>query len=47
MQMTGIQDNVPDQIFQEKLVNILNEISFDVSQKDMEACHRVGVSKNN
>ena len=45
--MTGIQDNVPDQIFQEKLVNILNEISFDVSEKDMEAFHRADVSKNN
>ena len=28
-------------------MNILNEISVDVSPKDIEACHRVGVSKNN
>ena len=27
-------------------MDILNEISVDVSQKDIEACHRVGVSKN-
>ena len=26
---------------------VLNEISVDVSQTDTEACHRVGVSKNN
>ena len=28
-------------------MDILNEISVDVSPKDIEACHRVGVSKNN
>ena len=28
-------------------MDILNEISVDVSPKDTEACHRVGVSKNN
>ena len=47
IEITGIPDNVPDQILQEKVVDILNEISVDVSPKDTEACHRVGVSKNN
>ena len=28
-------------------MDILNEISGDVSAKDIEVCHRVGVSKNN
>ena len=28
-------------------MDILNEISLDVSPKDIEACHSVGVSKNN
>ena len=28
-------------------MDILNEISVDVSPKDIEACHHVGVSKNN
>ena len=28
-------------------MDILNEISVNVSQKDIEACHRVSVSKNN
>ena len=28
-------------------MNVLNEIRVDVSRKDVEACHRVGVSKNN
>ena len=47
IEITGIPANVPDQNLGEKLVNILNEISVDVSPKDIEACHRVGVSKNN
>ena len=47
IEITGIPDNVPDQILEEKVVDILNEISADVSPKDIEACHRVGVSKNN
>ena len=45
IEITGIPDNVPDQILEEKVVDILNEISVDVSPKDIEACHRVGVSK--
>ena len=31
----------------EKVVNVLNKIRVDVSRKDVEVCHRVGVSKNN
>ena len=46
-EITGLPDNVPNQILEEKVVDILNEISVDVSPKDIEACHRVGVSKNN
>ena len=46
-EITGIPDNVPDQILEEKVVDILNETSVDVSPKDIEVCHRVGVSKNN
>ena len=47
IEITGIPDNVPDQILEEKVVDILNEISVDVSPKDIEVCHHVGVSKNN
>ena len=47
IKISGIPDRVPDQILEEKVVDILNEISVDVSPKDIEVCHRVGVSKNN
>ena len=46
IEITGIPDSVPDQNLEEKVVDILNEISVNVSPKDIEACHRVGVSKN-
>ena len=47
IEITRIPDKVPYQNLEEKVVDILNEISVDVSPKDIEACHRVGVSKNN
>ena len=46
IEITGIPDNVPDQNLEEKIVDILNEITVNVSPKDIEACHRVGVSKS-
>ena len=46
IEITGIPDSVPDQNLEEKVVDILNEITVNVSAKDIEACHRVGVSKN-
>ena len=45
IEITGIPDSVPDQSLEEKVVDILNEITVNVSAKDIEACHRVGVSK--
>ena len=35
-----------DQNLEEKVVYVLNEISVNVSPKDIEACHCLGVSKN-
>ena len=41
-----ISDSVSHQNLEEKVVNILNEISVDESPKDVEACHHVGLQKN-
>ena len=46
IEITGIPDNVLDQNLEEKVVDILNEISVNVSPKDIEVCNRVGVWKN-
>ena len=45
IKITGLPDSVPDQNLEEKVVDILNE-SVNASPKDIEVCHRVGVSKN-
>ena len=45
IKITGISDRAPNQNLEEKAVDILNEISVNVSPTDIEACHRVGVSK--
>ena len=47
IEIIGILDNAHNQNLEEKLLDILNEINVDISPKDNEACHRVGVSKNN
>ena len=46
IEITGIPDSIPSQNLEEKVVDILNEISVNVSPKDIEACDRVVVSKN-
>ena len=46
IKITGIPDTVSDQNLKGKVEDILNKISVDVSPKDIEACHCVGLSKN-
>ena len=43
VEKTGIPDDVPNQNLEEKVVDILNEISVAVSPKDIEGCHCVRV----
>lgn len=45
IEIIGTPDSASDQNLEEKVVDILNKISADVSPKDIETCHRVGVSK--
>ena len=47
IEITGSPSNVSDKNLEEEVADILNEISADVSPKDIEACHRVGLSINN
>ena len=46
IEITEIPDSVPDQNLEEKVVDSLNEITVNVSPKDIEVCHCVGVLKN-
>ena len=46
IEINGIPDSVRHQNLEEKVVGILNEISVNVSPKDIRVCHCVGVSRN-
>ena len=46
IKINGIPDSVRHQNLEEKVVGILNEISVNVSPKDIGVCHCVGVSRN-
>ena len=45
--MTGIPDNVEEKDLEEKVIKILDKIEVNVTSRDIEACHRVGKSRNN
>ena len=44
--ITGIPDDVSDENLEEKVIQVLSEIQVNVSSSDVEACHRIGKSKN-
>ena len=46
LEITGISDDVSDENLEGKVIEVLNEIQVDVSRSDIEACHRIGKSKN-
>ena len=46
LEITGITGNVEDQNLEEKVIKTLNRIDINVSSQDIEACHRIGKSKN-
>ena len=46
LEITGIPDDVSDKNLEEKVIHVLSEIQVNVSSFDIEACHRIGKSKN-
>ena len=46
LETTGIPDDVSDENLEEKAIQVLSEIQVNVSSSDIEACHRIGKSKN-
>ena len=46
LEITGISDDISDENLEGKVIEVLNEIRVDVSRSDIEACHRIGKSKN-
>lgn len=46
LEITGIPNDVEDVHLEEKVIEILEKIDVNVTNKDIEACHRVGKSRN-
>ena len=47
LEITGIPDDVSHNDLENKVIGILNSIDVKVTSADIEACHRMGKSKNN
>ena len=39
LEIMGVSDNLEDEKFEEKVIEILQKIELNVSTKDIEACH--------
>ena len=46
LEITGIPDYVDNQNLEEKVIENLDKTEVNVTNKDIEACHRIGKSKN-
>ena len=46
LEITGIPDDISDENLEEKVIQVLSESQVNVSSSDVEACHRIGKSKN-
>ena len=47
LEITGISNEFEDVDLEGKIIEILDKIEVNVSSKDIEACHRIGKSKDN
>ena len=46
IEITGIPESVENEKLEETVVEVLNKINLNVSNNDIEACHRLGKQKN-
>ena len=46
VEITGIPDDISNENLKEKVIQVLREIQVNISSSDIEACHRIGKSKN-
>ena len=47
LEITGISNEIEDVDLEGKVIEILDKIEVNVSSKDIEACHRIGKSRDN
>ena len=46
LKITEIQNDVSEKNLEEKVIHVLSEIQVNLSGSDVEACHRIGKSRN-
>ena len=46
IEVSGILDSVGDNDLEEKVISVFANIGIDVKSNDIEACHRIGKSRN-
>ena len=46
IEVSGIPDSVEDNCLEEKVISVFTSIGIDVKSDDVEACHRIGKSRN-
>ena len=47
LEISGIPDSVTTDDLEDKVIEILSKVDVNVTNNDIEACHRMGKSKNN
>ena len=47
LEITGVSNEIEDVDLEGKVIEIVDKIEVNVSSKDIEACHRIGKSKDN
>ena len=46
LEISGIPDYISNNELEDKVIEILSKVDVNVSKNDIEACHRMGKSKN-
>ena len=46
IEVSGIPDSVKDNCLEEKIISVFTSVGIDVKSYDIEACHRIGKSRN-
>ena len=46
LEITGIPDEVTDENLEENIIRVLTGFRVNVSSSEIEACHRIGTSRN-
>ena len=45
IEITGIPDSVSKENFEKTVIEVCNKLNMEITEKDIEACHRIGAAK--